>query len=114
MSADAPVSRFDGLKWLVVVALVAAAVVGNSYFANESLLYRVLAIVAVAVVAGFVDPSSRVLTSFVLLLLLLLEALLKNRTCIWHRPKPLSLLTLFMVAVAGSSAEGATAELVTV
>ncbi len=54
MSADAPVSRFDGLKWLVVTALIAAAVVGNSYFANESLLYRVLAIVALAVVAGFV------------------------------------------------------------
>ena len=45
---------FDGLKWLVVAALVAVAVVGNSYFANESLLYRVLGIVALAVVAGFV------------------------------------------------------------
>jgi preprotein translocase subunit SecE len=48
------VSRFDGLKWLVVAALVAVAVVGNSYFSNESLLYRVLAIVAIAAVAGFV------------------------------------------------------------
>jgi preprotein translocase subunit SecE len=55
MSAEAAsASRFDGLKWLVVVALVAAAVVGNSYFSDQSLLYRVLAIVAVAVVAGFV------------------------------------------------------------
>lgn len=54
MSADAHVSRFDGLKWLVVASLVAIAVVGNSYFGNESLLYRVLAIVALAVIAGFV------------------------------------------------------------
>lgn len=54
MSADAPVSRFDGMKWLVVAALVAVAVVGNSYFANESLLYRVLGIVALAAAAGFV------------------------------------------------------------
>ncbi|MEM6302043.1 MAG: preprotein translocase subunit SecE [Pseudomonadota bacterium] len=54
MSAEAPVSRLDPLKWLIVVALVAAAVVGNSYYANESLLYRVLAIVALAAVAGFV------------------------------------------------------------
>jgi preprotein translocase subunit SecE len=30
------------------------AVVGNSYFSNESLLYRVLAIVALAAMAGFV------------------------------------------------------------
>jgi preprotein translocase subunit SecE len=54
MSAEATASRFDGLKWLVVGVLVAVAVVGNSYFSNESLLYRVLAIVALAAVAGFV------------------------------------------------------------
>ena len=54
MSAEAPVSRLDPLKWLVVAALVAAAVVGNSYYSNESLLYRIIAIVVLAVVAGFV------------------------------------------------------------
>lgn len=54
MSADVSASRFDGLKWVVVLALVAVAVVGNSYFANESLLYRVLGILALAAVAGFV------------------------------------------------------------
>lgn len=54
MSAEAPVSRFDGVKWLLVIALVVVAVVGNSYFSNESLLYRVLAIVAMAAAAGFV------------------------------------------------------------
>ncbi len=54
MSVETPTSRFDGIKWLVVVALVAAGVVGNSYFADQSLLYRVLALVALAVVAGFV------------------------------------------------------------
>jgi preprotein translocase subunit SecE len=54
MSAEASASRFDGLKWLVVTALVAVAVVGNSYFADQSLLYRVLGIVALAAVAGYV------------------------------------------------------------
>ncbi|MBT3145802.1 preprotein translocase subunit SecE [Neptunomonas phycophila] len=48
------VSKFDGLKWLVVVLLVAAGVVGNSYYADQSLLYRVVALLAVALVAGFV------------------------------------------------------------
>lgn len=47
-------SKLDGLKWLVVVALVAVGVVGNSMFANESLLYRVLALVALAIVAGLI------------------------------------------------------------
>ncbi|MBR9885274.1 preprotein translocase subunit SecE [Marinobacterium lacunae] len=47
-------TKLDGLKWLVVVAIVAAGVVGNSVFAGESLLYRVLALLALALVAGFV------------------------------------------------------------
>lgn len=47
-------SKLDGLKWLVVIALVAVGVVGNSMYANESLLYRVLALVALAIVAGFI------------------------------------------------------------
>ena len=54
MSVETPTSRFDGIKWLVVVALVAAGVVGNSYFADQSLLYRVLGILGIAAVAGFI------------------------------------------------------------
>ncbi len=54
MSVETTTSRFDGIKWLVVVALVAAGVVGNTYFADQSLLYRVLGLVALAAVAGLV------------------------------------------------------------
>ncbi len=54
MSVEATTSRFDTVKWLVVTVLVAIAVVGNSYFADESLLYRVLGILVLAVIAGFV------------------------------------------------------------
>ena len=54
MSVETTASRFDTLKWIVVFALVAVAVVGNSYFSDQSLLYRVLGIVALAIVAGLV------------------------------------------------------------
>ena len=54
MSVETTASRFDGLKWLIVFALVGAAVVGNSYYADQSLLYRVLGIVALGIVAGLV------------------------------------------------------------
>ena len=54
MSEEISTSRFDSVKWLVVFALVAVAVVGNSYYADDSLLYRVLGILAVAAVAGMV------------------------------------------------------------
>jgi len=47
-------SNIDGLKWLVVLLLVAGAVAGNIYYADQSLLYRVLALVALAIVAAFV------------------------------------------------------------
>ena len=47
-------SLFDHLKWALVVALVAGGVVGNWYFQDQSLLARVLALVALAAVAGFV------------------------------------------------------------
>lgn len=47
-------SGFDGLKWLVVVLLVVAGVGGNIYYADQSLLYRVLGLLVVALAAGFV------------------------------------------------------------
>jgi preprotein translocase subunit SecE len=52
--SDATASRFDAIKWIVVAVLVAIAVIGNSYFADESMLYRVLGIVALGIVAGLV------------------------------------------------------------
>ncbi|MEM1149435.1 MAG: preprotein translocase subunit SecE [Pseudomonadota bacterium] len=54
MSVEQNAGRLDSLKWLVVGALVAGGVVGNSYFSEESLLYRVLGLVALAVVAALV------------------------------------------------------------
>ena len=47
-------SRFDTIKWIFVLALVAAGVVGNSIYSDQSLLYRTLAIVALAALALFV------------------------------------------------------------
>jgi preprotein translocase subunit SecE len=54
MSTEASSSRFDSVKWLLVVALVVAGVYGNSFYADQSLLYRVLALLVLAVVAGFI------------------------------------------------------------
>ena len=54
MNVEATASRFDSVKWVVVALLVAAAIVGNSYFSDQSLLYRVLGIVAVSAVAAMV------------------------------------------------------------
>jgi preprotein translocase subunit SecE len=49
-----PAGALDTVKWIIATVLVALAIWGNSYYADISPLYRALAIVAVAVVAGFV------------------------------------------------------------
>ena len=40
--------------WMLVVALVVAGVYGNAYFGGESLLYRVLGMLVVAIAAAMV------------------------------------------------------------
>jgi preprotein translocase subunit SecE len=47
----ASTSPLDWLKWLAVVLLVGAGVVGNWYFQDQSLLYRVLALIVLAAAA---------------------------------------------------------------
>ena len=56
--SEAATSRLDPLKWGVVAVLVIAGVVGNSYFADQSLLYRVLALLVAAAVAGWVASTT--------------------------------------------------------
>ncbi|MGC3874232.1 preprotein translocase subunit SecE [Halomonas sp. GXIMD04776] len=51
-NAEVQKSRHDGARWAVVVILVALAVIGNSYFSDQALLYRVLGVVALGAVAA--------------------------------------------------------------
>ncbi|ADZ89529.1 preprotein translocase subunit SecE [Marinomonas mediterranea] len=53
-NTEAQESRGDVFKWAIVVLLVAAGVVGNNYFSAESLLYRLIAVLVLAIVAGFI------------------------------------------------------------
>ncbi|MDF1782100.1 MAG: preprotein translocase subunit SecE [Alcanivoracaceae bacterium] len=45
-------SALEAIKWLLVVAMVAVAVWGNSYYAEYSPLYRAVGVVALALVAA--------------------------------------------------------------
>ncbi len=51
-------SSLDAVKWVVVAVLVVAGVYGNSYFANESLLLRVVGLLVLAGVAGFLAAQT--------------------------------------------------------
>ncbi|MFT5484004.1 MAG: preprotein translocase subunit SecE [Halieaceae bacterium] len=54
MSAEQSSSRFDTGKWLLVVVLIVAGIVGNSFYADQALLYRLLALLAISAVGIFV------------------------------------------------------------
>jgi len=50
-STDTGSQALDWIKWILVFAVVAGGVFGNWYYQDESLLYRVLGLIALAGVA---------------------------------------------------------------
>lgn len=54
--------------WVIAIALVAGGIYGNVYFGGESLLYRVLGLLAIALVAALVALQTVEGKSFWLLL----------------------------------------------
>ncbi|BAU72229.1 preprotein translocase subunit SecE [Metapseudomonas furukawaii] len=94
--AEAKEARFDVLKWVVVVALVAVGVVGNQYFSSEPILYRVLALLALATVAGFVSLQTAKGQAF---FALAKEARAEIRKVVWPTRQETTQTTLIVVAV---------------
>ena len=94
--AEARDTRFDTVKWLVVVALVAVGVVGNQYFSAEPILYRVLALLVLAVLAVIVSLQTAKGHSF---FVLLKEARTEIRKVVWPTRQETTQTTLIVVAV---------------
>ena len=94
-------SRFDFVKWLVVFVLIAIGVVGNQYYSAESLLYRVLALVGLAIVAALVALQTDRGRCFATLLK---EARVEIRKVVWPtRPELVqttAIVVVFVLVVA--------------
>jgi preprotein translocase subunit SecE len=89
-------SGLDILKWVVVAALVLAGAVGNAYYAEQSLLYRVLALIAVAAVAGLIalqTHQGRALWTLVN------EARVEIRKVVWPTREETTQTTLVVLAL---------------
>ncbi|KFE57390.1 MULTISPECIES: preprotein translocase subunit SecE [Pseudomonas syringae group] len=96
LKAEAQESRFDLLKWLVVVALVVVGVVGNQYYSAQPILYRVLVLLVLAGVAAFVGlQTGRGKAFFVLAK----EARAEIRKVVWPTRQETTQTTLIVVAV---------------
>lgn len=94
--AEAKHGRFDALKWLVVAVLVVVGVVGNQYFSAQPIFYRVLGLLALAVIAGFVVLQTAKGQAF---FLLAKEARGEIRKVVWPTRQETTQTTLIVVAV---------------
>lgn len=87
--------RLDGLKWLAVAALIAAGVGGNVYFAEQSLLYRVIALLVLAAIATFVALQTTKGAEF---WKLVKEARVEIRKVVWPTRQESTQTTLIVFA----------------
>ncbi|WP_330925858.1 preprotein translocase subunit SecE [Candidatus Sororendozoicomonas aggregata] len=89
-------NRMDGLKWLIVLVLVGVGVSGNVYFSGEPLLYRVVGLLILTVIAGFIALQTlkgRTLWTLVK------EAKIEIRKVVWPTRQETAQTTLIVVAV---------------
>ncbi len=89
-------SRFDSVKWLLVVVIVMGGVYANSYFALESMLYRALVgVVLAAVVVTIALQTEQGRAAWELAK----EARVEIRKVVWPTPEESRQTTLIVVAV---------------
>ncbi|MFJ5301010.1 preprotein translocase subunit SecE [Pseudomonas sp. SLFW] len=94
--AEAQDSRFDLVKWLVVVLLVVVGVVGNQYYSAQPILYRVLALLVIAAAAAYVGLQTGKGKAF---FVLAKEARAEIRKVVWPTRQETTQTTLIVVAV---------------
>ncbi|MYL22860.1 preprotein translocase subunit SecE [Vreelandella massiliensis] len=95
--AEVQPSRHDGLKWAAVVALLVVAIVGNTYFADLALLYRVLGVVVLCIMAGAVALTT---TKGRNLVILAQEAKKEIQRVVWPtRPETVQTTAIVLAAV---------------
>ena len=93
---ESKVNRLDSIKWLIVAALVVIGVVGNQYFAAESILYRVLGLVVLAALAFYVVTKTAKGQTF---LTLAKESRAEIRKVVWPNRQETTQTTLIVVVV---------------
>ena len=93
MSEAAP-SRLDSAKWVVVLAVVAGGIYGNSYYGDQPILYRVLALLVLALVAGWIASLTQKGSDF---LTLVKGSRTEIRKVVWPTRQETTQTTLIVV-----------------
>ena len=89
-------SGMDVLKWIMVILLVTVGVIGNSYYSDQSLLYRVIALIVLAAVAVFVALQTAKGNAF---FTLFKEAKNEIRRVVWPTRQETTQTTALVVVV---------------
>jgi preprotein translocase subunit SecE len=97
MNAKAETSSgaFNTVKWIVAIAVMAAAVVGNWYYAEWPLIYRVLCVVALV---GFGLAAASTTTAGASLIELIKGSRTEVRKVVWPTHQETTQTTLIVVA----------------
>lgn len=95
-NTEEKVYRLDAIKWLLVVAIVAAGIVGNSHFSAESILYRALGLLVLAAVAIFVALQTAKGSAIADIVR---GALVELRKVVWPTRQETNQTTLIVLAV---------------
>jgi preprotein translocase subunit SecE len=98
MNADSNIQKspLDIVKWVLAIAFLAAAVVGNYMYANEPLLYRVLGVVFLMLVSAGIALTSNQGNAF---LQYLKSANLERRKVVWPTRQETTQTTMIVVVV---------------
>lgn len=94
-NAESQSGNLDSLKWLVVVVLIVAGIGGNVYYADQSLLYRVIGLLVLAIAAAFVAVQTVRGAAF---WKLAKEARTEIRKVVWPTRQESTQTTLIVVA----------------
>lgn len=95
-NTDTQAGGMNGLKWLVVLLLVVVGVAGNIYYDDQSLLYRVVGLLVLAIVAGFIALQTTQGAGF---WKLAKESRAEVRKVVWPTRQESTQTTLIVVAV---------------
>lgn len=96
-NVDSQEYKLDGLKWLLVVAIVFAGAIGNAYYSEDvGLLYRVVAMVVLGACGAFVALQTAKGAAF---WALLKSAQLEMRKVVWPTKPETNQTTLLVLVV---------------
>ena len=96
LKVDSESFRLDWLKWLLILALVVGGVIANSYYVDEPMLYRVLALVAVGILSFWISVNTAKGNS---LWVVVKEAQIEVRKVVWPTRQETNQMTLIVVAL---------------